>query len=143
VRGEKMGRLLYVVVLVSVLLVYGAGCVRNQVDVTVGPGEVFTVGVGQSARITGEEMVISFEEVIGDSRCPQNVVCVWEGVASSQVRISHQGASYSMALNQPGLTEQAQATFIDYTLTFSLQPYPREGEEIAPGEYRLTLTVTK
>ncbi|MBN1455808.1 MAG: hypothetical protein JW945_06135 [Methanomicrobia archaeon] len=129
--------------LVIILLISVTGCVRNQGDVTVGLGEVFTIGVGQSARITGEDMVITFEEVIGDSRCPQNVVCVWEGVASSHVRITHQGTSYSLVLNQPGLTEQAQEHFINYTLTFSLHPYPRAGEEISPGEYRLTLTVTK
>jgi hypothetical protein len=71
-----MGRLGYLLVLILVLLVSVAGCIRNQVDVTVGPGEVFTIGIGQSARITGEDMIIMFEEVIRDSRCPQNVVCV-------------------------------------------------------------------
>ncbi|RZN40305.1 MAG: hypothetical protein EFT35_03095 [Methanophagales archaeon ANME-1-THS] len=138
-----MGRLGYLLVLILVLLVSVAGCIRNQVDITVGPGEGFTIGIGQSARITGEDMVITFEEVIGDSRCPQNVVCLWAGVASSHVRITHQGTRYSMVLNQPGLTDQAQESFINYTLTFSLHPYPRAGEAISPEEYRLTLTVTK
>lgn len=87
--------------------------------------------------------VITFNEVIGDSRCPQNVNCIWEGVASSRVTIIRQGANYSMALNQPGSTDQAKQAFIDYTLTHSLNPYPIAGEEISPEDYRLTLTVTK
>jgi len=140
---KKSGPRWYLVILVITLLISVTGCVRNQAEVTAEPGEVFTIGIGQSARITGEDLVITFEEVIGDSRCPRDVVCVWEGVASSHVRITHQGTSYSLVLNQPGLTEQAQEAFINYTLTFSLHPYPRAGEEISAGEYRLTLTVSK
>ena len=95
---------LAVIVATAIVLVSLTGCSGNQVAVTVGLSDIFTIGVGQSARITGEDMVITFDEVIGDSRCPQNVTCVWAGVASSQVAITHQGVNYSMALNQLGLT---------------------------------------
>ena len=88
-------------------------------------------------------MTITFNEVIGDSRCPQNVTCVWEGVASIKITITYRGENHSTVLNQPGLTEQATDTFIDYTLNYGLNPYPREGEEISPNDYRLTLTLTK
>jgi len=57
------------------------------VAITAGLGEVFTIGIGQSAQIAEEDMAITFNEVIGDSRCPQNVNCVWEGIASSHVTI--------------------------------------------------------
>jgi len=110
---------------------------------TVGLGETFTIGVGQSAQITGEDMMITFNGVIGDSRCPQNVTCVWEGVASSNITIVYQGNDYTVVLNSPGITERATDTFIDYTLTYNLNPYPREGEEISPNEYRLNMTLTK
>ena len=138
-----MTRLRHVLILVAIVLISLTGCPKNQVAFTVGPGETFTLGVGQSARITGEDMVVTFNEVIGDSRCAQNVVCTWEGVASISITVVYKGASYSMALNQPGLTEQAKQAFAGYTLTFSLNPYPRAGEEISPKDYRLTLTVTK
>lgn len=142
-RSSKLVRLWYLLIFLPIVLISLSGCSRNQVAVTVGLGETFTIGVDQSARITGEDMVITFNEVIGDSRCPQNVTCVWEGVASSRVTVIHQGVNYSIALNQPGLTEQAEEAFIDYTLTYSLNPYPREGEEISPEDYLLTLTITK
>ena len=87
-------------------------------------------------------MTIKFDEVIGDSRCPQNVTCVWQGVASSRITINYQGTDYSIVLNMPGLTDKAEETFAHYTLTYNLNPYPREGEKISPKEYRLTLTVT-
>ena len=136
-----MARLRYLLILVTIVLISLTGCSKNHF--TVGLGEVFTIGVGDSARIAGEDMTVTFNEVIGDSRCPQNVTCVWEGVASSNVTIVYRGENHSIVLNQPGLTEQAEHNFMNYTLTHSLHPYPREGEEISPNDYRLTLTITK
>lgn len=138
-----MTRLLYLLIFATIALISFTACSNNQVAVTVGLDEVFTIGVGQSARIAKEDMTVTFNEVIGDSRCPQNVTCVWEGVASSNVTIVYHGSDYTVVLNNPGLTEQAKENFIDYTITYSLNPYPREGEEISPNDYRLTLTFTK
>ena len=132
----------YLLVLVTIALIPMAGCSNKKITVTAGVGEVFTIGINQSAQITGEDMTIKFDEVIGDSRCPQNVTCVWQGVASSRITINYQGTDYSIVLNMPGLTDKAEETFAHYTLTYNLNPYPREGEKISPKEYRLTLTVT-
>ncbi len=129
-------------ILAAVVIITLPGCSKNQVAVNAGPGEKFTIGIDSSARVTGEDMIITFNEVIGDSRCPENVTCIWQGVASSRVTINYQDTDYTMVLNSPGLTEQAEETFADYTLTYSLAPYPRAGEEISPKDYRLTLTVT-
>ncbi len=130
-------------VFLAIVLISLSACSGSQTAVTAALGEVFTIGIGQSAEITGEDMQITFNEVIGDSRCPQNVTCIWAGVASSRVTIVHEGINYSIALNQPGLTDQAKDSFINYTLTHSLNPYPRAGEEISSRDYRLTMTVTR
>jgi hypothetical protein len=39
----------------------------------------FSLGIGQSASIDGEKLVIKFKAVLEDSRCPINVVCAWVG----------------------------------------------------------------
>jgi hypothetical protein len=142
-RRLKLIRLPYLLIFLPIILFSLPGCTGNQAGVTVGVGETFTIGVGQSARINGEDIVITFDGVIGDSRCPRNVTCVWAGVASCRVTIIHKGVNYSLALNQPGLTEQAKESFIDYTLNYSLDPYPIAGKEISPRDYRLTMTVKK
>jgi len=142
-EGFKLARLQYLLIFASITLVSFTACSNNKIAVTVGLGEVFTIGVGQSARIAGEDLIVIFNEVIGDSRCPQNVTCVWAGVASSNVTIIYRGAHHSIVLTQPGLTEQAEDTFTNYQINYSLNPYPREGEEISPNEYQLTLTFTR
>lgn len=128
--------------LFTIALIPMAGCSNNQIAVTAGVGEVFTIRISQSAKITGEDMTIKFDEVIGDSRCPQNVTCVWQGVASIRITINYQGTDYSLVLNMPGLTDKAEESFAHYTLTYNLNPYPDEGKQISPKEYRLTLTIT-
>ena len=66
----------YVIICTAIVFALLAGCDGNQAPVTVGLGEVFTIGVGQSAQIPGEDMEVTFIEVIGDSRCPQNANCI-------------------------------------------------------------------
>ena len=138
-----MTRLWYLLISIAVVFIALAGCSGNKEAVAVGLGETFTIGVGQTARITGEDMTVTFNGVIGDSRCPQNVTCVWEGVASSKTTIVYQGKEYTIVLNSPGLTEEAKVAFINYTLSYSLNPYPIEGKEIASKDYRLTMVITR
>jgi hypothetical protein len=140
---RKMANTRWVPLAILVLSILMAGCSSNPQVFTVGTGERFTLGIGQSARITGEDLVITFEEVTGDSRCPQGVVCVWAGEARSRITITQGGIPHTLELIQPGYSEQAQETFGEYMITHSLSPYPREGEAIAPNQYRLTLMVTK
>ena len=120
-----------------------AGCTGSGGVVYVRTGEAFTLGIGQSARVSGEDLVITFEEVTGDSRCPREVMCVWAGEAKIRIRMIQQGTPATLVLSQPGLTETAQETAGDYTLTFNLEPYPVAGETISPDRYRLTMTVTR
>lgn len=135
-------RILLLFGLPAMLLPSFVGCSHGSTVPVARPGESFAIGVGQSTRIAGEEMTITFNEVTGDSRAPQNVNTIWEGVASIHITIVYQGADYPVMLQQYGSTEQAADTFMDYTLTHSLDPpYPVAGTEIEP-RYRLTLTVT-
>ena len=68
-------------------------------------GEEFSLPIGQSVMITGEDLVIKFVEVSEDSRCPKDVTCVWEGRVTAVVEISTGGSSQQLNLSQPGLTD--------------------------------------
>ena len=47
-------------------------------------GEEFSLAPGESARIRDTDLVLIFDAVTEDSRCPANVVCIWEGNARAQ-----------------------------------------------------------
>lgn len=47
------------------------------------------IALGATARfdVNGQQVDVTFEKVLEDSRCPKNVVCVWEGLAKVQFAI--------------------------------------------------------
>ncbi len=119
------------------------GCVVTG-GVKADPGQEFSLSIGQTATIEGENLHIRFEEVVEDSRCPTGATCVWEGRVSLTVEITENGSPYRMVLIQPGLTDQyTRETYQGYQLTFKVEPYPEVDQEIAPSDYRLLLTVSK
>lgn len=124
-------------------LLWTAGCSINAAALTAKPGEVFTIGVGQTAQISGEDMAITFNEVVSDSRAPSNVNTIWAGQADSRVTIKYRGSTSTMVLRQSGASEQGQDAFAGYTLTYSLNPTPVAGKDTPQKDYRLTLTVKK
>jgi hypothetical protein len=107
-------------------------------------GEEFTLAIGQSKAITGENITIKFLYVTADSRCPGNVTCIWAGEVSCMVEITRPGASLlTLVLTEPGLTDQpSNQQFDGHSIAFRVNPYPTAGKQIAKGDYRLSMTVT-
>ena len=132
----------YLLVSVAVVLLLGSCAATGEVKARL--GEEFSLSIGQSASIAGENLEIRFEEVVEDSRCPKNVNCIWAGRFSCIVQITDSDSPYRMVLTEPGLTDQsAGEAYKEYQLTFQVEPYPEEGKKIAADEYRLLLIVSK
>jgi hypothetical protein len=112
-------------------------------DVAASLGQEFTLPVGETASIEGESLTIKFIEVISDSRCPEGVECIWEGEAQCRLHFKVAGSPAEMVIVQPGGGAAARDYFIQYKIDFRLEPYPQEGQQIAPSDYQLVMTVTK
>ena len=108
-------------------------------------GQEFSLAIGQSATITGENLKITFKEVLEDSRCARDVICILAGRIVSLVGITEDGISREVILIQPGMTDQhAEETYSGYRFTFSVEPYPEEADkQIKSSEYRLLLTINR
>jgi hypothetical protein len=119
------------------------GCVGSQASVKAKLGEAFTIKVGQTASITGENLTVTFNEVIGDSRCPKDVKCIWAGVVSLRVTFVQNKTSNSVALKESGSTDEAKDVYSDYKLTFNVSPYPESTKTIATKDYELTMTISR
>ncbi len=125
-------------------LLLPAGCAGAGGEVTASLGQEISLSIGETALIEGEELRLKFTEVVGDSRCPKDIYCFWQGEVSCGVEVTYSGDRYQMVLTQPGLTaEPSVKTFQQYHLTFSVDPYPESGKEIRQKDYRLNLTVDK
>ncbi|MCR4394996.1 MAG: hypothetical protein NUV31_11550, partial [Dehalococcoidales bacterium] len=54
-------------------------------------GKEFTLPLGKTALLTTENLKITFEDVLGDSRCPKGVVCIQAGEATCKLSIVDTG----------------------------------------------------
>jgi hypothetical protein len=101
----------------------------------------FVVAHGGSAIVEGD-LWVHFLAVSEDSRCPSDVVCVWEGNARVGLELQASGAEpahLSLDTN-PGFT--TEATYASYTIgLLALKPYP-QSERPMDEPYRATLVVS-
>lgn len=88
------------------------------------PRIAIKIPLGQTLSLDG--MTIEFIEVLEDSRCPEDVVCVWAGQAKVKVRVSKDGVAQDaqeLIVGKSGKNHIAQ--FDESTLkAIALSPYP-------------------
>ena len=94
----------------------------------------------------GQEVVIgilrlSFLEVSGDSRCPVDVVCIWQGNAAVEIAVGvGEGPSHPRTLNTSQGTPAVDFSGFRVTL-LELLPEPHAGTPIPPAGYRARFRV--
>jgi len=129
-------------VLVLFCLAAATACGASVVGPVVPIGEPFTLAVGEKATVADTRLVVEFERVSGDSRCPADVVCIQGGDAVVHIRVST-GSSASYELHT-GDTARATAAHGAYRISLiELQPYPFSSGPISPNDYRATLSVRR
>jgi hypothetical protein len=102
------------------------------------------LAVGESFGVPETSLVITFEAVEEDSRCPVGTRCLWEGDAAIRIRLGGpdiRTAAYTLHTN-----ERFERTITHGQLRVALAalaPYPAAGEKVKPDQYRVTLEVHK
>lgn len=112
-------------------------------------GESLEIDEGQTVRLGGDGPYLRFDDVSEDSRCPTNVVCIWQGMAVAEFSmISAAGDSvFSMAI--PGLVqtpyeENEIVVIAGFELTMlDLSPYPDAEQDETPSRYRALIRVER
>jgi hypothetical protein len=108
----------------------------------------FSLGGGQEAAMSGENLRLGFTQVLEDSRCPTQVECVWTGQARIAILVQPEGREPTPAEfnTNPAAGQNVQTIQVgEYTIRLqALDPYPQTiDESIALDEYRATLSVRK
>ncbi len=86
---------------------------------------------------------ISFDEVVEDSRCPANVVCVWAGEAVIELTVTEADTSAVVRLSlRPGRVPSSQPRSEDISIRLtSLEPYPGSDADKEGGVLTAVLEV--
>lgn len=91
--------------------------------------DTLSIRLGQTATADGGRLEVRFETRVADSRCPANVVCVWQGDAHVQIitRVAG-GAPVTSALHST--LEPTKVARDRYVITMiGLTPYPGAGHD--------------
>ncbi len=131
--------------LLVIIVFWLAGCSSgNANETTASLGQEFILPVGQTVVVNNRELVIKFESVTTDSRCPKGVTCVWAGEAKCQMQITYKGSIAKVVFTESGGTDgYSQNIFENYTAYFKLEPYPEAGKQIGSNDYRLLLRIAQ
>jgi len=95
----------------------------------------------ETKPVPGTTLALTFDRVLGDSRCPVDVMCVWAGNAEMEISTTWLGnVQETHRLNS--FLEPHTFDVGGYRVTFRrLDPEPREGVAIDSADYRIDLSV--
>ncbi|MFN7990682.1 MAG: hypothetical protein U0R44_00840 [Candidatus Micrarchaeia archaeon] len=144
-----MQRMLALIVLSSLLL----GCVQPQEGTHYGYGEEFKLRINQTASVGDDGLSVTFGGVSEDSRCPSDVVCIWAGRVSVDLKVIKNSDGPEPGFLIPIQLTKGQgndsASFSDsggrtYLVKLAgVEPYPRSDEPRNASAYVATLTLSK
>jgi hypothetical protein len=101
-------------------------------------GEV-TLAYGDEVAVAGSVVRVAFGQVLSDSRCPIDVVCVWEGNAEVEIGIRvGMGPTVPLRLNT-----SREPRFVDWQgiriTLLQLMPAAHSGTVLHPEDYSVHL----
>ncbi|MEE8133064.1 MAG: hypothetical protein V3T40_05775 [Nitrososphaerales archaeon] len=103
----------------------------------------FPLKVNQTASVELTNMTLKFI-IVEDSRCPADVVCVWEGLATILVRVMDVYKDVVADLDLTNTGDLIVKAFGGYYIGMvNIEPYPTTSKRIEPSEYVATLAISK
>lgn len=115
-------------------------------------GEAFDLKVGETVTVKSDGLIVKLVEISEDSRCPEDVTCVWEGRALVSVIVSSPGdvlgfGNVDLTLEAGAIDAQKNRVVGDnasYMLTLlGLAPHPISTVKLTDQDYLATLEVAK
>jgi len=105
-------------------------------------GEEFELAVHQTAQIRAENISVTFQQVLEDSRCPIDVTCIWAGIAEVSLRVAVSGSERELSLSTS--PPENSAVFENYKFwLIRLRPVPRANQKIDSSASFVTVMVDK
>jgi hypothetical protein len=132
-----------------VLAAFGPlGCASSPTGATGSArlGESFVLEIGKQALVDNE-LLVRFEALLHESRCPVDVVCIRAGDAVISVVVKRGSGDgpekeYQLHTGPDGAPSEVEVAPNRMLKLLALEPLPRSGVNQGSSEYRATLRVT-
>lgn len=125
--SEKYGRILYIPK-------GGTLDPKNQPD----SGNI-TLKVGQDKNLGNFKVIL--ESIASDSRCPEDVICIWAGEVTARVMLSYNGQSTRKEIK---LNDTQQVEFQGFYVSLTkVTPNTKSDRVIEQSDYSLTFHIER
>jgi len=122
--------------------IYFAGC--NSLNTPNQDVGTIEIGLNELYHSKTYDFSIALDSVLQDSRCPEDVICIWAGNAQGRFNIIAEGRFHHQIILNTTLPMQQDTTLhgINYKL-MSLSPEPNSKMPIDYTKYKAKLVITK
>ena len=122
--------------------IYFAGC--NSLNTPNQDVGTIEIGLNELYHSKTYDFSIDLDSVLQDSRCPEDVICIWAGNAQGRFNIIAEGRFRHQIILNTTLPMQQDTTLhgINYKL-MSLSPEPNSKMPIDYTKYKAKLLITK
>jgi hypothetical protein len=99
--------------------------------------------LGDTLSNSDQNIWITFDSLLQDSRCPVNVNCIWQGSAEVSILFSNNISIQQVRLNTFPVSQHQKAV-LGYTISLiDVLPYPHTDSLYVKDDYSVKLTVKK
>jgi len=127
--------------LMSLLVVAGLCGQASRRPKDVSMNQDFELKHGQTVRVKGQKLKLTFTSVLEDSRCPTGEQCFRAGEGKVAVEASRPGER-AVSLSLSTAAGSQDAGYHGYGIKLvELRPYPKSGDRLRPGDYVVKLRV--
>lgn len=132
----------FYIVFASIFLLFACEEKEETTPISDKFGETITLKIGESVEVNGADLIIGFDKVVDDSRCPTGAECFWEGQA--EVNLLLNKTKEVLVIMRAGQEDLAKDTLDNIVVTLlDVRPYPDvKGElPIPTEEYSIDIQV--
>jgi hypothetical protein len=123
------------------LLLIATACSHAPTAPSAPIGTPFRIGVGPTVRLQSGDVELGFDEVLEDSRCPADAICIWAGRARLKAWLRVNGARREIEL-QTDTPQPLRVDGFEFDVQ-ALEPFPVSNVRIDKRGYVATLVVAR
>lgn len=109
-------------------------------------GDTITIRLNETRYNEAHQFALTYDSLLAESRCPMNVLCIWQGNATVGINFQTKDSSVPFELHTLG-TDLFPSSFETAGLTVqlvSVAPYPCDGcQNIRKEDEAIVLVVTQ
>jgi hypothetical protein len=121
-------------------------CAEDPQCLDAAMGEEIRIQVFETATYCDDDLSITFNAYPKESRCPSDVVCIWEGFVEVELLINLKGNKSILNLStEPNVSgHPSQSQVGDFSIRLiDVIPHPATNIRINPNQFKVILLVEK